>query len=95
MTDRDKDLSRIKLLGSQQMSGRSVAMSLACTGITAAAAFVPSLHDGSSLIFVVMLMAFNSMFFFVIPYFVTGPLGREVERLRAELELLKQRDVEV
>lgn len=92
MTDRDKDLARLELMvGARRVPGISVVATLACTGAMIVLAFISSQHGNSTLILVALLAALTSTGL-VHQYYVYGPLFREMQRLRAELEELRGRN---
>ena len=92
MTDRDRDLKRLKLMGDgRRESAVPMLISLACTAMGVVLAFHSSTRGNCTLILVALLMSLSSVFM-VIQYSVSGPLIREVQRLRAELDEVRGRE---
>ena len=86
MTDHDKDLALLKLMGGgRRVSTASLGVSLACTAVAFGLAFWSSTQGNSTLILVALLMFFANVFL-IIQYSVSGPLIREMQRLRADLD---------
>ena len=92
MTDRDKDLAALAVMGgARRIPGRGVVASLVCAGFVMFLAFMSPPQGQARLILVALLMALGSMGM-VIQYCVSGPLMRELQRLRAELDELRGHD---
>lgn len=88
MTDRDKDLALLALMGGgRRVSTASMLASLACTTVVVALALWSSIQGNSTLILVALLMSLTNVFL-IIQHSVSGPLIREMQRLRDELTKL-------
>jgi hypothetical protein len=85
MTDRDRDLRRLRWATTGRDSGSGVLISLVLTAAVFALAYRSSRRGDSTLILVVLLACFTSFLTFL-RYAIYGPLIRELERLRAELD---------
>lgn len=86
MTEREKDLKRLGLMGGgRQLSAAPILLILACTAVMFVLAYISSARGDSTLILIALLMTVGNVFM-IIQYSVSGPLIREIQRLRADLE---------
>jgi len=86
MTDRDKDLALLELMGGgRRVSAATMLVSLACTAVVFGLAFWGSTQGNSTLILVALLMCIGNVLL-IIQHSVSGPLIREIQRLRADLD---------
>lgn len=93
MTDHGTDLARLNLMGgNREITLTHVLVISILTLIVFVLAFVSSTMGSSSLILVALAMSISCIFT-IIQYSVSGPLHREVQRLREELDQLQSQQL--
>lgn len=71
--------------GGRQLSAAPILLILASTAVMFVLAFISSERGDSTPILIALLMTVGNVFM-IIQYSVSGPLIREIQRLRADLE---------
>jgi len=93
MTDRETDLCRLKLMGgNREITPAHVVIMAVLTLIVFVLAAISSALGSSYLILAALGMSLSCVFT-IVQYSVSGPLHREIQRLREELNELRKNDL--
>ena len=89
MSERERDLSLLETFCTKKrLPGLGVIAISLCTAAMIGLAFWSLFHGSASLILAVVLSCMGQTLI-LIQYYVAGPLFREVQRLREEIDFLK------